>query len=80
MKKVENALNDSLGCGKARSLPTLPQILFFLFSIILSTKFTMEEGEESAECAKPHQKLVLKHIASKLLTLPETFLRRSSNG
>lgn len=46
MKKIENVLNGFLGCGKNRPLSTFPQI-FFLFSLILSKKFTMKGGEGS---------------------------------
>jgi hypothetical protein len=71
MKKREYGLQGFQGCAKGRPLRTFTITLFFLISFILPNKFTMKGGEESAESAKSPQKLVLKHIATKLLTLPK---------
>lgn len=70
MKKRECGVQGFQGCAKGRFLRTFTLTLLFLFSFILPNKFTMKGGEESAESAKSPQKLVLKHIATKLLTLP----------
>ena len=57
-------------CGKGRAFTTFPQTLLFLFENKNPNKITTKGGEESAERPKSPRTPVLKHIASKLLTLP----------
>ena len=77
MKKVESVLNCSPGCGKNIARTSFPQGFFCLLSFILSKKFNMKGGKESTESANSPQKLVLKHIAIKLLILTLAKKRRT---
>jgi hypothetical protein len=70
MKKVESVLDDSLGWGKARTLATSPQILFFLLSLILHKIFTIQGGDGGASASHPHVEALLKRLNRCYLTLP----------
>ncbi|UCH98038.1 MAG: hypothetical protein JSV88_14620 [Candidatus Aminicenantes bacterium] len=68
MKKGEFVLQGFQGSAKRRPLRTFTLTLFFLFLFIVPNKFTMKGGENTEHANSP-QKLVQKHIATKLLTL-----------
>jgi hypothetical protein len=70
MKKGECGMQYLNGSTKGRPHRTFELTLLFLFSFILPDKFTIKE-RGNAESAKSPQKLVLEHIAIKLLTLPK---------
>jgi hypothetical protein len=71
MKKREYGLQGFQGCAKGNPLSTFTLTLFSLFPFILPNKFTMKGVEENAVRVKSTQKLVLKHIVTKRLTLPQ---------
>ena len=69
MKKVESVLDGSLGWGKARTLATFPQTLFYLHSLIPPKIFTIKGGEGGASASHPRVETLSKRLVHLNLTL-----------
>jgi hypothetical protein len=69
MKKVESVLDGSLGWGKARTLATFPQTLFYLHSLIPPKIFTIKGGEGGASASHPHVEALSRRLFRCYLTL-----------